>query len=335
MIKVSICIPEYNAQNYIDRNLNSILNQTYPEIEIILYDDAATDNTRARMFEFSQKYPNRVFSYYSDQNQGIGAAKNAALSHASGDYIFFCDCDDYMKENCIEELVREAERSNYPDIVIDGFTRVDSDGKLLYQRHYRNAQEALQQSIPLFAKIFRRDFLMKNEISSPKGVILEDVLYQALIVSHMPSVAFIDNCGYIWVRNMTSASNTRLRGFSQDALKNSFEYLIAAYDQLNARQRKIMIYYVMQFVSWHLLKSGVGVGCTAMIGEYHKAKTYLDQHFPEYRTIDYVSFLRPKGVRPVVRWCVFFLAILIRFNWAPAFLAVYSKLNLSRLWPNL
>jgi glycosyltransferase involved in cell wall biosynthesis len=333
---ISICIPEYNAEKYIDRNLDSILNQTYPHIEVILYDDASQDNTRSKMFEYSEKYPDKIFSYYSDVNVGIGAAKNAALSHATGDYVFFCDCDDYLKEDHIEALVKTSQECNYPDVVIGGFTRVDEHGKILYERKYRTPREALQQSIPLFNKIFKREFLQKNNILSPIGVILEDVLYQARVIPNNPTIAMVNNCGYVWVRNMSSASNTRLTTFSPNALDDGFAYLIKGKAHLkNEDQIVEMCYYIMQFVCWHLLKSGSGVGRKVMKREYEKAFNYLDNNFPEYKSLSYISFFRPVGTRVIIRYTILGVLLLKKIGLAKPFFLIYSMLNLKKLWPHL
>lgn len=335
MVKVSICIPEYNAEKYIDRNLNSILCQTYSNIEIVLYDDASTDNTRQIMLQYAKKYPDKIRIFYSDTNRGIGAAKNAALAQATGEYVFFCDCDDYLKPNCIECLVSKVEASSYPDLVIDGFTRVTPEGNMLYERKYKDEKEALLQSIPLFAKLIRRKFLTDNQIWSPEGVILEDVLYQAQIVPRNPSVEKVDNCGYYWVKNLTSASHTRLTGFKQNALENGLDYLLSIKNTLPLSQRKHLTCFVMQFISWHLLKSGCKVGKTQMMQEYRKAKSFLDQNFPEYKKINYVSVTQPKGMRSVVRCTIWSFAFLMKTHMIAPFLCLYASVDMSKLWPKL
>ena len=333
---ISILVPEYNATKYIDRNLKSLLNQTYKDIEIILYDDASKDNTREKMCKYSENYPNIIYSYWSDKNGGIGYAKNQALSHANGEYVFFCDCDDYIKPNTIECMVESAVKNNYPDIVVDGFTRSDDRGNILYVRKYKDENEALQQSIPLFAKLFKREFLNKNKIKSPTGVILEDVLYLSATIPNKPSVSFVSNCGYVWIKNLTSASNTQLSKFGEHTLDNSFEYLKMVKNNMDSETKtEDITYYALQFVCWHLLKTGTGIEWNEMKNEYTKAFKYLDELFPTYKSYKNISAFKPKGVRLIVRLVVFIIILVKKFHMEKLFFFLYSKLNMGRFWPNL
>lgn len=333
---ISICIPEYNAERYIHKNLESILGQTYPDIEIVMVDDASSDGTAEIMSEYQRRYPDKISAFFSEKNQGIGATKNLALSHAKGEYVFFCDCDDILKPNCIEELAKEAEKSGFPDMVIDGFTRVDMQGNFLYDRVYQTKEEALQQSIPLFAKIMKRSFLLDNAIRSPEGVILEDVLYQARTVPNNPTVAVVQNCGYIWVKNLTSASNTRLHGFPEGRLEKGFHYLVDGYMQLKTEeQQRCMMYYIMQYVVWHLLKSGTGIGGKVTVSEFKKAQTFLNRNFPQYLNLNYISLFKPKGTRRSTRFAVFGVLLLMKLHLSKAFFFLYGTFDFSKLWPEL
>jgi len=327
---ISVCIPEYNAVQYIDKNLLSILNQTYKNIEIILYDDASTDETRKRMLNYSERYPDKVFSYWSDINGGIGAAKNAALSHAKGDYFFFCDCDDYIKENCIEELVKAAIAANYPDIVIDGFTRIDVKGNLLYERRYSSKEKALQRSIPLWAKLIKRQFLTKHGILSPTGVILEDVLYQAKVIPNSPSVALINNCGYYWVDNVASASKTRIKTYPKNELENGFNYLVCNRAMPGTYKYEKEKYYAVQFSIWHLLRSGFGSDARSTVAEYKKAFSYLEKCFPGHTKIRF-----PKGIRPIMQIAIKVILLLHKIGLAKVFFYIYGRMNMTKLWPKL
>lgn len=333
---VSICIPEYKSYNYIDRNLKSILSQTYQNIEVILVDDASPDNTKEKMLYYMQNYPQKIHGYFSSKNGGIGVTKNKALEKATGDYIFFCDCDDVLKPNCIEVMVEQAKQENYPDIVIDGFTRVDQDGNMLYERRYDTINEAIQQSIPLFAKLYKRSFLQNNQILSPEKVILEDVLYQARVVPNHPSLAMVNNCGYIWFCNLDSASHTKLTGFAPEALDAGMKYLLKGKQLLKDSQaRQEMTYYVMQYAAWHLLRSGTGIGAKNANKESVRVKQYLEEYFPEYKRLDYVSLRTPVGTRRVVRWAVLAVALIMKFSLEKPLFSLYGGLNLSKFWPDL
>lgn len=333
---VSVCVPAYNAERYIRNNLDSILGQTYQDIEIIIIDDASSDGTAEIIREYQRKYPSKIEAYFLEKNRGLGAARNLALSQTRGEYVFFCDSDDALKPNCIDALVKEAEMQGFPDIVIDGFTRLDAHGKLLYERIYQTKEMALAQGTTAWAKMTKRVFLIDNEIRFPEGLFMEDVFYQAVIVSYQPKVAMIQNCGYFYIKNLDSVSQARLNGFFEGWLEKGFDYLADSDSKLcSNKQKHIMMYYIMQAVTWYLLKSGTGIGGKKTVVEYQKAKDLLDKYFPDYKKMNYVSMLEPKDARMVVRWAVLGVSLLMKFHLAKAFFYIYGSFNFSRFWPNL
>ncbi len=113
MIKVSVIVPIYNAEKYLEQCLDSIINQTLKEIEIILIDDGSTDGSA----EICKKYlfDNRV-SYYHKENEGLAAARDDGMIHANGEYIGFVDADDWLKPYMYERMYSAA-MSNNSDIV--------------------------------------------------------------------------------------------------------------------------------------------------------------------------------------------------------------------------
>ena len=110
MNKVSIIIPVYNVEKYIWKCLNSIVNQTYKNIEIIIVNDETKDNSLEICEEFKQK-DNRII-IISKKNQGLGLARNTGIEHATGDYVLFVDGDDYVEENLVEKTVKLIEDNN-------------------------------------------------------------------------------------------------------------------------------------------------------------------------------------------------------------------------------
>jgi glycosyltransferase involved in cell wall biosynthesis len=112
---ISVCIPSYNQQEYLPDCIESVLNQTYPKsaYEIIVVDDGSTDSS----LELARKYPIKVISQV---NKGLASARNTGIMNSNGDYIFFLDADDMIKENCIEKIA-EVIKQTGADVIAPSF----------------------------------------------------------------------------------------------------------------------------------------------------------------------------------------------------------------------
>ena len=97
---ISIIVPIFNAEKYINKCIDSLLNQTKKELEIILVNDGSTDNTE----NIIKNYKDKRIKYYKNKNQGIGKSRNFGITKATGKYIMFIDSDDYIEDNACELL---------------------------------------------------------------------------------------------------------------------------------------------------------------------------------------------------------------------------------------
>lgn len=122
---ISVIVPVYNVQNYLNECVESIVSQSYKKLEIILVDDGATDNSGVICDEWKEK-DNRIIVVHK-KNAGLGFARNSGLEVTTGDYVMFIDSDDYIASDMIERLYDVAVKTN-SDTVYCGLTRVFTDG---------------------------------------------------------------------------------------------------------------------------------------------------------------------------------------------------------------
>lgn len=124
---VTIVLPIYNVEKYLDRCINSIVNQTYKRLEIILVDDGSTDKSPQKCEEWAKK--DERIKVIHKINAGLGCARNTGIEHAAGEYICFFDSDDYIERTTIEKVYGLINREK-ADIAVFGFTTVDKNGKV-------------------------------------------------------------------------------------------------------------------------------------------------------------------------------------------------------------
>lgn len=152
MKKITIIIPVYNVENYLEKCLNSILNQTFKDFNVILVDDGSTDGTGKICDEF-KKIDSRI-SVIHKKNEGVSIARNVAIEKAEGEYILFFDGDDYVEPYTLEELYKTAKRENV-DAVLYGYY-LSENGKILethipsFKKDYYEKDEIIKEVIPKF-----------------------------------------------------------------------------------------------------------------------------------------------------------------------------------------
>ena len=134
MKKISIIIPAYNAEKYIDRCLNSVFSQKGAELEVIVVNDGSTDNT----YEILLGYGDRII-LINKENDGVASARNDALKVYTGEYVMFLDCDDYLPEDTISYYIDICTKFD-PDIIRGNYKVVFDDRKVLPQKRVRSTE---------------------------------------------------------------------------------------------------------------------------------------------------------------------------------------------------
>lgn len=215
-MKLSVIIPVYNVEKYLKDCVESVINQTYKDIEIILVNDGSKDNSPQICDELSNLYDN--IKYISQENMGVSVARNNGMKFATGELITFVDSDDTLDSDMYQILIDLIEKENC-DIAHCSYKRVDSlgvkpignTGKIYVQ----NKVDALECLIAgylfngsLWNKIYRRELV--EGLKFKEGLIInEDILFNIQAFDLAKSTAFIDVAKYNYiVREGYSATNT-------------------------------------------------------------------------------------------------------------------------------
>ena len=176
MTKLSIVIPVYNVENYIAQCLESILNQSFKDLEIICVNDGSTDNSLSVLQDYKAKYGRIII--IDKKNEGSGIARNAGLSIAKGEYVYYVDGDDWIEDNALEKIIVKADKLNTDILIFGGLSYYEGKGKnggysadKLPKEYFNKvfSSKDIKKDIFKFpstawTKLYRRDFLIKNNI---------------------------------------------------------------------------------------------------------------------------------------------------------------------------
>ncbi len=156
---VSIIVPSYNAEKYIEECLSSIIEQSYNNIEVIVVDDGSTDNT----YEIARKLASndKRLNVYRKKNEGVSSARNYALELIKGEYCMFVDSDDYIEGTTVEKMVTAIETDG-TDWVNCQYHKVDVSGNVVGNSHFLTGFKNISDSYNKF--VFLRDFLTEHKI---------------------------------------------------------------------------------------------------------------------------------------------------------------------------
>ncbi|MDQ8371304.1 glycosyltransferase family 2 protein [Enterococcus faecium] len=212
-MNLSIIVPIYNVEKYLEKCLTSIQNQTYDEYEVLMINDGSTDSSK----QIAEKFSNEDlrFKYFEVTNAGVSNARNIGISKSSGNYLTFIDSDDFIDQNHLQLFMTEMD---YFDLVVGGFKVIDSEIDI--RKRKENAElsrkELIQgilkdSSIYSFPwnKFFRREIVVDNKIAFRTDIHYgEDLIFDIEYALHVNKAYVLSSDTYHYVQHSDSASAT-------------------------------------------------------------------------------------------------------------------------------
>ena len=301
MKKVSIVIPVYNVEKYLRDCMDSVIVQTYQDIEVIVVNDGSTDNSGIICDEYAAK--DDRFRVIHKENGGAASAKNVGLDHATGDYIAFLDSDDYVEPNWIGELVNALE-SNYSDVAecnflreLINFSEVGNDSKYYVgafttEDYLANYLDNWTCSL-FWNKLFKAE-LIKNVRFRSERRCIDDEFFTYKVLSAATKIVRIDNQLYHYRQRRSSvvSSEKNKKQITDDAL----EILIERYEWICKRFPKLRKIYLKHDIEIMFYFARNFIFTEETIRKFRRiAKYYLYQsllHFPGRITLQYAIMLQ-------------------------------------------
>ena len=293
---ISVIVPIYNAETYLEECIESILNQEYSNIEILLINDGSTDNS----YTLCKKYTsdNRI-KLFDKLNGGVSSARNYGLNFAKGDYIVFVDSDDIIEKNYINKLVCSLDKA---DIILCGYKEFYKNKIINHSINNSNIvdKESIVNLILtnnnvcgfLVNKIYKSDIIKKYKIRLNENIhYCEDVLFNLEYLKYIESGLIISNSGYLYrmrkssatKRNNTKKIDNLIKCFNliQEIIEHNFESNISDF------------YYFKQSILMKNKKTSLNNNINSKISFKNKIKYYILSNF----NFIYVFYMKFKAIR--------------------------------------
>ena len=255
-IKVSVIIPVYNVEKYIRQCLESVTNQTLKDIEIIVVNDGTKDSS----MKIAEEYlSDKRIKIINKENGGLSSARNAGMRIAQGKYICFIDSDDFIEKNMMEELYIAIEKTNCNVVESDIFLYDNKTHKIEERKNkkYLKVEKGLFlweiYSVEVWNKIYRKNFLLENNIFFEEGIIHEDDLFSIKVLILTNRIKHIEKSFYYYRINrfgsITSNGNLKVKIYSLKKIIDKIREFqeIVLYDNFSFLMLKLLeIQYIIR-----------------------------------------------------------------------------------------
>lgn len=205
MVKVSVIVPVYNTEIYLEKCLLSLVSQTLEDIEIIVINDGTPDNSQKIIDNYKNKYPN--IKSYIKKNGGLSDTRNYGINIANGEYISFIDSDDYIKNNMLEKMYNYANRNDL-DIVVCDTVKVypENNTQIMLKSNLKYSEDVIKNYLiaPPMAciRLFKKEILKK--INFKKDIYYEDLELCPKVVNYTKKIGFVEEPLYFYLQRKGS-----------------------------------------------------------------------------------------------------------------------------------
>ena len=226
MPKVSVIVPFYNVEKYIEKCLETLVNQTLDDIEIILVNDGSKDKTVDIVKKYKEMYSNKIV-YLEKENGGLSDARNYAIPYARGEYIAFLDSDDYVETNMYKEMYEIAQKENSDMVECNFIWEYPNKTRIDIGTTYNNKHEMIEKiRVVAWNKLIKREILEKSKVQFPKGYRYEDVEFTYKLIPFLEKVSFCKTPMVHYVQREGSISNVQNKRNAEifDVMEHVMDY---------------------------------------------------------------------------------------------------------------
>lgn len=226
MKKVSVIIPIYNAEKYLKKCLDSVVNQTYSNIEIILINDGSTDSSLKICEEYNENFKNIIL--INKVNGGQGIARNLGIEKATGHYLTFVDSDDWVEETMIEKMYNVSNNGEIDVVIADIYKVINNKNQYFYNyiriSNDNNTNLIVSHPGPV-AKLIKRELLVKNKLQFLENRVYEDLALLPLIGIVAKTIFYLNEPLYYYLIRTNSTMKLNKFNLKLDDIFYVLQYL--------------------------------------------------------------------------------------------------------------
>lgn len=295
--QVSVIVPVYNVEKYLDKCLDSLVKQTLESIEIIVVNDGSPDQSQMIIDAYTQRYPHRVFSYIKE-NGGLADARNFGLAKAQGEYIGFIDSDDTVELDLYQSLL-ECALAQQSDLVVCDLEYVYENDKPAFTMagYSPKLNRSIRQSIflgPLFAwnKLYKKSLFDSYQLKFPVGLWYEDMPVTVPLFALASKISYVPKLGIHYMQRSSSIMGSQTHPKMHDifTVLNLIYLFYESQDFLSIYREEIeylFIEHLMLYGSFRFMRSNDSEAL------FKSAFNVMKDKFPHWKLNPYLQTLKP------------------------------------------
>lgn len=335
-LAVSVIVPVYNVERYLEKCIKSVIDQTLKNIEILLINDGSSDGSQRIIERYQDEYPEVIKSYIKE-NGGLSSARNFALELARGTYITFLDSDDYLEKDYLEKLYNVAVK-NDADMVCSGQKKVTESGEVLATLSYpidKNPNTILRR-LNISGKIYKREYIEKHRMRFALNKTYEDDPFNLVLLFMADNFEIVKYEGYNQLVHEGSITSKKIRAekIPYKALESSISYVVNNkkdvnnYDVFEYTVLSFFTYFIFQANRKHMyLKKGRErkSDCNVVLEFCDFTQKILHTYMPNYYKNKNIGIFKNRELQLTQRCGVWLYVKLCRLGMLKTFTKIYYK----------
>lgn len=291
MIKISVIVPVYNMEKYLEKCLDSLVNQTLKEIEIIAVNDGSKDKSINILKKYSKKYKN--IKIYDHDNQGISKTRNFGIEKATGEYIAFIDSDDYVDTRMFEIMYKKAKKDNLDIVVCDYYNYYENKNKIEKFKIVDFKDTTISENKSLifqinpspWNKIYKKELFEVKKYRFPIGIKYEDLGYIPILLTEANRIGKVNiPLNYYLIRGNSETTTIDERVF--DIFK-ILDILYEYFENKNMEKTKEVEFLFISKLTMYNLQQKLNINKKCANEFINKSFDYLNDKYPHWKINKY------------------------------------------------